>query len=91
MDSLSFYLSEKVPLSFISEGCSVWSSFFGWQFFLLTHGKYCPILSWPVKFLLSSLLSVLEEFLVSYKFYFLGAFEIFSFALNFGSFRLMCL
>ena len=67
MSSHSFFLSEKVPLSFISEGCSVWSRFFGWQFFLLTLGIYCPILSWPVKFLLSSLLSVLEEFLVGYK------------------------
>ena len=91
MNFLSFCLPEKVALSFISERCFVWSRFFGWQFFLLILGIYSYSLL-ACKFSAKAVQQQSQRSSLKVTiFYFLGALKILFFALNFGSFRVMCL
>lgn len=58
MPSLSFYLFVKVLIFPLLSDNFFWVKFFDWQFFCFSTFNN-PILSWPVRFLLSCLLVVL--------------------------------
>ena len=88
MNSLCFYLSEKVFTfpSFLKDSFAGYR-ILGWQFFLPIFWMYHPILSWCEKFLLRNPLIILWSFLV-YKFsLFSCCFQNYFFVFDFWQFN----